>query len=140
MANPRFAMLIFLALLYFSLVSTSAAPLDISDQLDIFRPRDPLPATCECPPDQRTVFIIVWNCIVTITLCTWTSVHPNIPGPDERWWEVPLRRIELMLWGFIAPEFILIWAARQWRGALYIKDRVHGEPVQCCASFRLNHA
>ena len=122
-------MLIFLALLYFSLVSTRAAPLDIFDQLDIFRPRDLLLPTCECPPDQRTVFIIVWNCIVTITLCTWTSVHPNIPGPDEGRWKVTWRRIELMLWGLIAPEFIFFWAMRQWRGARYIKRKVHGERV-----------
>ena len=120
---------IFLALLCISLVSTRAAPLNIFDQLDIFRPRDlPLP-TSESPPHQRTVFSIVWNCLVTITLCTWSSVHPNIPGPDEGRWEVTRRRIGLMLWGLIAPELIIIWALRQWRGARYIKHKVHGEPV-----------
>ena len=131
--NPCFTMLIFLAPLYFSLVSTRAAP------LDIFGPRDLLLPTCECRPDQRTVFSIVRNCIVTIALCTWSSVHPNIPGPDEGWWEVTWRRIELMLWGLIAPEFILIWAMRQWRGARHITQKVHGEPVKCCMLFRLNH-
>ena len=122
-------MLIFLALLYFSLVSTRAAPLDIFDQLDIFRPRDLFLPTCEYPPNQRTVFIIVWNCIVTIILCTWSSVHPNIPGPDEGRWMVTLQRIELMLWGLIAPEFILVWAMRQWKGARHITQKVYGETV-----------
>jgi hypothetical protein len=122
-------MLIFLALLYFSLGSIRAAPLDIFGQLDIFRPPDLLQRDCECPPNQRTIFTIVWNCIVTITLCTWSSVHPNIPGPDEGQWEVIWQRIELMLWGLIAPEFILVWALRQWRGARYIRQKVHGEPV-----------
>ena len=121
-------MIIFLVLLYF-LVSTRAAPLDIFGQLDILRSHDLLLPTCERPPDQRSVFNIVWNCIVTITLCTWSSVHPNIPGPDEGWREVTWRRIELMLWGLIAPEFIIAWAARQWRGARHINQKVHGEPV-----------
>ncbi|KIJ92024.1 hypothetical protein K443DRAFT_652322 [Laccaria amethystina LaAM-08-1] len=112
-------MLIFLALLYFSLVSTRAAPLEIFHAPDLLLP------TCECPPDQRTIFIIVWNCIVTITLCTWFSVHPNIPGPDEGRWKVTGRSIELMLWGLIAPELILTWALRQWRGARYIRQNVH---------------
>lgn len=127
--EPRFTMLIFLALLYFSLVSTRTAPLDILGQLDIFRPPDLLQRACECPSDRRTIFTIVWNCIVTITLCTWSSVHPNIPGPDEGWWEVTWQRIELMLWGLVAPEFLLIWAMRQRRGARYITQKVHGEPV-----------
>ena len=122
-------MLIFLALLHFLLVSTRAAPLDIFDQLDVFRSSDLLLPTCECPPNQRTVFTIVWNCIVTITLCAWTSVHPNIPGPDEGRWMLTWRSIELILWGLIAPEYILIWAIRQWRGARYIRQKVHGEPV-----------
>ena len=122
-------MLIFIALLYFSLVSTRTVASDVFDQLDIFRSPDFLLPTCECPPNQRTLFSIVWNCIVTINLCTWTSVHPNMPGPDEGWWEVTRRRIELMLWGLIAPEIILIWAARQRMGARYIKHKVHGEPV-----------
>lgn len=112
--------------LYFSLVSTRAAPLDLFGELDVLRPRDQLPLpTCDCPADQRTVFTIVQNCIVTIALCTWSSVHPNIPGRDEGWWEVTRRRIELMLWGLIAPEFILIWAMRQWRGARHITQKVH---------------
>ena len=122
-------MLIFIALLYFSLVSTRSVASDIFDQLDIFRSPDLLLPTCECPPNQRTLFSIVWNCIMTINLCTWTSVHPNIPGPDEGWWEVTRRRVELMLWALIAPEIILIWAARQRTGALYIKHKVDGEPL-----------
>ena len=122
-------MLIFLTLLHFLLVSTRAAPLDIFDQLDVFRSSDLLLLTCECPPNQRTVFTIVWSCIVTITLCTWSSVHPNIPGPDEGRWVVTWRRIELMLLGLIVPDLILTWALRQWRGARHITQKVHGELV-----------
>ena len=124
--QPHFTMFIFLALLYFSLGSTRAAPLVMFRKLNTFRPRD-LPLPTECPHDRRTVFSIVWNCLVTMTLCTWSSVHPNIPGPDEGWWEMKRLRIELMLWGLFAPEFVLIWAARQCRGARYIRREVHGE-------------
>jgi len=98
-------MLILLVLLYFPFASIMiyAAPLDNSLSNNIGFDNLVLP-TCVSPPNQRTVFTIVWNCIVTIILCTWTSVHPNIQGPDEGWWEVTLQRIELMLWTLIAPE------------------------------------
>ena len=32
----------------------------------------------------RTIWNIVWSCLVTIFLCTWVAVHPNIPCPKKR--------------------------------------------------------
>ncbi|EDR07596.1 uncharacterized protein LACBIDRAFT_298683 [Laccaria bicolor S238N-H82] len=116
-------MLIFLALFYFSLVSTRAAPLDIISGGNT--PNNLVLQTYVSPPDQRTVSGIFWNCVVTISLCTWTSVYPNIPGPDQKWWNVTLRRIELMLWAILAPELIFFWALRQLNGAKYIASEVN---------------
>jgi hypothetical protein len=120
-------MFIFLALLYLSLVSTRAAPLDIVSGGTT--PNNLVLPTYVSPPDQRNVFGIIWNCFVTVLLCTWTSVYPNIPGPDEKWWKVTCRRIELMLWAFFAPELIFFWAERQSHGAVNIKRKVNGECI-----------
>jgi hypothetical protein len=65
----------------------------------------------------RSLWNIVWSCIVTIFACTWVAVHPNIPTPDQnahhRWYSRPLRRARIMLYALIGPEFVLIWAWRQ---------------------------
>ena len=82
---------------------------------------------CICPADQRSLFDILWSCLATILACSWVSVHPNIPGPDESRLRVFLRRLELMFWAVIAPEFIITWALRQWLGARRLEKFYKGE-------------
>ncbi|KAF9480163.1 hypothetical protein BDN70DRAFT_640834 [Pholiota conissans] len=71
---------------------------------------------CACP-NTRSVWNIVWTCVVTIIACSWVSVHPNIPAPGRKEWQVALMRLELMVWTIIAPEMMIFWAIRQWIGA-----------------------
>lgn len=125
--SPHFAMLIFLTLLYLSLVSTRAAPLDIVSSGTT--PDNLVLPTYASPPNQRTVFGILWNCFVTISLCTWTSVYPNIPPPGEKGRWVTLRRIVLMLAAFICPEWIFYWAQKQCNGAVHIQNEVNRECI-----------
>ena len=135
--DSHFAMFIFLALFYLSLVSTRAAPLDIvsggTTANNLVLP------TYVSPPNQRTVSGILWNCFVTISLCTWTSVHPNIPGPGEKEWKVTYRRIELMLWALLAPELILLWSLGQHTGALELRKKVQGECIYVACHLKMKH-
>ena len=82
---------------------------------------------CICPANQRTIWDILWSCLATIFACSWVSVHPNIPGPDESEWRVFLRRLELMFWAVIGPEMIITWALRQWLGARHLEKVYKGE-------------
>ncbi len=77
--------------------------------------------TADCVA-QRTGWSIVWNCLVTIFACTWTAVHPNIPGPADSGWARIKRRIVIMIYAMIAPEMIATWAMRQYLGALLIMN------------------
>ena len=81
---------------------------------------------CICPGDQRTIWDILWGCLATIFACSWVSVHPNIPGPNESSWRIFLRRLELMFWVVTAPEMIITWAFRQWSGARHLKKIYKG--------------
>ena len=81
---------------------------------------------CICPGDQRTIWDILWSCLATIFACSWVSVHPNIPGPNESSWRIFLRRLELMFWVVTAPEMIITWAFRQWSGARHLKKIYKG--------------
>ena len=76
---------------------------------------------CICPADQRTIWDILWSCLATIFACSWVSIHPNIPGPNESSWKIFLRRLELMFWAVVAPEMIITWALRQWFGARHLE-------------------
>jgi len=64
----------------------------------------------------RSLFSIIWACFSTTFICTWVSVHPNIP-PLEGNWKSFIRRLKLMFWALIAPELILAWAVKQWAAA-----------------------
>ena len=84
--------------------------------------------TCICPADQRTIWDILWSCLATIIACSWVSVHPNIPGPNESSRRIFLRRLELMFWAVFGPEMIITWALRQWLGAHHLEKLYKGEP------------
>ncbi|KJA19237.1 hypothetical protein HYPSUDRAFT_56768 [Hypholoma sublateritium FD-334 SS-4] len=71
---------------------------------------------------QRSLWTIVWSCLVTIFACTWTAVHPNIPGPTDSGWARLKRRIVVMIYAMIAPEMIATWAMRQYFGARLIMN------------------
>ena len=85
---------------------------------------------CICPADadQRSTWNILCSCLATIFACSWVSIHPNIPAPNESRWRIFLRRLELMFWDVVGPEPIISWAFRQWSAARYLENRYKGEP------------
>ncbi|KAF9008034.1 hypothetical protein BDQ17DRAFT_1455771 [Cyathus striatus] len=62
-------------------------------------------SVCSC--NQCSVLEIVWSCIATLFLCTWSSVHPNMPAPRNEWWKILWRRLKMMCWALMALELIL---------------------------------
>src|SRR6266498_2298247 len=69
---------------------------------------------------QRTLINIVWSCILTVMICAWTSVHPNLPPQSRQ--QALLKSIKLMFWTIVAPELILAWAVRQWYAAKEVRN------------------
>ena len=84
-------------------------------------------AACICPADQRSIWNILWSCLATIFACSWVSVHPNIPAPNESSWRILLRRLELMFWALVAPEMVIGWAFRQWTSARHLEKLYKGK-------------
>lgn len=74
---------------------------------------------------SRTVLDILWSCLATTFACTWVSVHPNVPWRNEGRWTLLGRRIFLMIFSILAPEFMIMWALKQWIGAVMIRDVVN---------------
>jgi hypothetical protein len=65
----------------------------------------------------RTLWDIVWSCTATLFACTWTAIHPNIPGMNEGRVIIFLRRLFIMILALIAPELMITWAAIQFLSA-----------------------
>ncbi|KAH9957251.1 hypothetical protein BC827DRAFT_1270450 [Russula dissimulans] len=89
---------------------------------------DPLRSpSCHDPNNSRSLWDIIRSCAFTLFLCTWVSVHPNIPDPDEGWPRVTIRRLGLMIATLIVPEAIVAWAFRQRLVAGKLAEKYKGE-------------
>jgi|SRR5882757_2770925 len=67
--------------------------------------------------NTRTLFDIIWSCAATLFACTWTAMHPNIPGANEGKFAIISRRLFVLVMALIVPELIITWAARQFFSA-----------------------
>ncbi|KIK54381.1 hypothetical protein GYMLUDRAFT_48747 [Collybiopsis luxurians FD-317 M1] len=88
-----------------------------------------IPTTDSCRDlyQCRSLYQIIWSCISVLVACTWVSVHPNIPAPDEGSWRIQGRKIGLMIVALIAPELLVLWAARQWFSARELAKQYRGK-------------
>ncbi|KAF8889178.1 hypothetical protein CPB84DRAFT_1454244 [Gymnopilus junonius] len=75
---------------------------------------------------QRSIYNIIWSCLVTIFACTWIAVHPNLPAPKDGDIRVFARHLAIMGYLLLAPEMVIIWVARQYIAVLEISQRHSG--------------
>ena len=120
---------LFLLFLYYLLQgpSTDAGPIPTIEH------RSLMGNHCNDLGHCRTIWNIVWSCVVTIFSCTWVAVHPNVPCPKKReangWierciWNPFLsfveHRLPLFICALFVPEYVLAWAIRQFLSARLI--------------------
>ena len=128
-------------MLFFVLVYYLAqgAAIDASPILSMDEP-SLKPNPCTDLTHCRTIWNIIWSCLITIFSCTWVAVHPNIPCPKKReakncfqkWVCNPLllfasHRLPLFICTLLVPEYILAWAIRQSFSARRIASQNKGE-------------
>jgi len=75
------------------------------------------------PSETRTIWNIIWSCLSTLFACAWIAVHPNIPAPGDSEWKIFRRRLMIMTYVLLAPELVIIWAARQHRDANVLAEK-----------------
>jgi hypothetical protein len=76
---------------------------------------EPIPSNPDI--NTQTLFNIISGCLATVFACTWVSVHPNVPGPNQSKWALAWRRLGLMLVAVIVPEAMAGFSARQFLDA-----------------------
>ncbi|KAH8898911.1 hypothetical protein GQ53DRAFT_635171 [Thozetella sp. PMI_491] len=70
-------------------------------------------------PNARGTWDIVWTCMMTVFVCTYTLLCLNVPAPNESTLHLILRRVKWMVLAIVAPEIVLTYAAGQWSRAKY---------------------
>ncbi|KAF7367595.1 hypothetical protein MSAN_00822800 [Mycena sanguinolenta] len=121
-------MLLIFITIYLLSKNSSAAPLSYPTTLDARTPTDSSDNINN--NNVRQFSDMVWGCLATIFACTWVSVHPNVPPPDQNSFRILWRRLKMMLIAIIAPEITVGFAARQffasWRLSKQFKfSRTH---------------
>lgn len=61
-------------------------------------------------PQTRGTIGLVWGCLATIFLCTWSAIHPNLPAEDETPWQILWRRVVYLTGALVAPEYFCLIA------------------------------
>ncbi|KAK3345851.1 hypothetical protein B0T25DRAFT_265036 [Lasiosphaeria hispida] len=64
-------------------------------------------------PDGRGTFDILWNCLFTSFLCTWVSLHLNVPAQKDSEPSILIRKFRWMFQAILGPEFVLAFATGQ---------------------------
>jgi hypothetical protein len=91
--------------------------------------------------NRRTLWDIVSTCMLTVLACIYSSLHPNIPSPNDTPVRILLRRVGIMGIALLCPDAAVAWALRQWLWARYVtaqfkehfsvphlQERYKGEP------------
>jgi hypothetical protein len=55
-------------------------------------------------PNVRGTVGLLWSCLATVVLCTWSAIHPNLPGTNDSKWMTLRRRIGYVILCLVAPE------------------------------------
>ena len=79
--------------------------------------------------NKRGTGEIIVPCLTTILICTYVSLHLNVPSPREKYWQQCARKFRWMLYAIMGPEFVVAFATgqkaearrsrEQWRDAGY---------------------
>lgn len=67
---------------------------------------------CKDIDNCRTLPSIVYGCLSTVFLCTWTALHLNVPREPKK--PNPLRRVWTMLGALLGPEVVFAFAFGDW--------------------------
>jgi len=71
------------------------------------------------PPSFRGTTSILWSCLITIFACIYTALHLNIPV-ESGWLYQLLTKARWVVTGLLLPEFVILFAFRQFLGARFV--------------------
>ena len=88
-------------------------------------------------PQGRGTIDIIRSCVLTISLCTWSTLCVNLPAVGEGYWHMVRRKLYLVVIGMWGPEFIFMLAFGQYFSARQSAKDFHSLGY---ASWTITHA
>lgn len=79
--------------------------------------------------NKRSTISLLYNCLFTIFLCTWSAMHLNVPGEKESQLQTFRRKCVWMLIGVLAPEYVAMSAIYEWHAAWKLVTHVCINPT-----------
>jgi hypothetical protein len=67
---------------------------------------------------------LLWSCLATIFICTWSAMHPNLPGRDDSERTIFWRKVGYMAMAVVTPEIIAVIAWDELREVRDLRKRV----------------
>jgi hypothetical protein len=65
-------------------------------------------------PNGRGTSDIIWSCLSTVVLCSWSILCLNIPSREEGWWRCARRKFQWSLLTVMGPEVIFQLSLGEW--------------------------
>lgn len=88
-------------------------------------------------PNGRGTLGIIWSCILTISLCSWSTLCLNLPAVGDSYFRIVRRKIYMTGLGILGPEIILQLALGQWASARRSVELFHSSGY---TSWTMTHA
>lgn len=80
-------------------------------------------------PSGRGTWSILWGCLATIFICTWSALHLDVPKKHGRWY-LFFRKLGWMFIAVMAPEAIVALAAKNFFNARDLSNHLHSQGHQ----------
>ena len=77
-------------------------------------------------PDGRGTFTIASSCVLTLSLCVYTSIHLNVRPHRKTELQSWIETTKWVIFGILAPELVVFVAWRQYVSAMALDRIVRG--------------
>lgn len=75
-------------------------------------------------PQGRGTIGLVWSCLATIFICTWSALHLSLPSKEDSASDRAREQAICVVMGLFAPEWLTYLALNDLVQALEVKRRV----------------
>jgi hypothetical protein len=79
--------------------------------------------------NDRGTRSLLYGCLFTLFICSWSAVHLNVPGPDDTAFSFFLRKVKWMGVAIFCPEVITTSAWSDWRNARRLVESLNDQQV-----------
>ncbi|KAK1750352.1 hypothetical protein QBC47DRAFT_120624 [Echria macrotheca] len=90
----------------------TAAPVSSTDQVLAYLP----------DPTGRGTFGLIYTCLLTLVLCLWTAMHPDVGYYKDRRFYGAAYKAGWMVSAILLPEFVVCCAVAQFRQAYHLRE------------------